>query len=201
MKHKADRLKVFFSGFGLLLIYELIEEMLESLIAFGITTLVAKTISFLLIVFATQTIKISIKSLIRLLKPFVKTVTFKEGNDKMKIVKSIFANIKANWKNYIGIMATIVTLALVFLQDMMDFGIGIQVAGYNIVPFIAIILSTILSILGVCVDGVHLPKVWQVITAAKIEIKKQAIEQKKGTNVTSSDKNDIDEYIKSLELK
>lgn len=115
-------LKAFCKGFGLLLTYEIIEELIEEAIAYTITTVIAKAVSFLLVVFLTQSIKIGAKGLAKgitiALKPLVKKLTYKEGNDKVnKILRFInmckekindnkFLNwLKNNPKSILGIVS------------------------------------------------------------------------------------------------
>ena len=99
-KHYKDKekinswIKTFCKGFGLLLTYEIIEELIEEAIAYTITTVIAKTLSFLLVVVLTQTVKVTAKGLAKgitvVLKPAVKKLTYKEGNDKInKILRFI----------------------------------------------------------------------------------------------------------------
>ena len=114
-------IKTFCKGFGLLLTYEIIEELIEEAIAYTITTVIAKTLSFLLVVVLTQTVKVTAKGLAKgitvVLKPAVKKLTYKEGNDKInkilrfidmckeKIKENKFLNfLKRNPKSIIGIL-------------------------------------------------------------------------------------------------
>lgn len=115
-------LKAFCKGFGLLLTYEIIEELIEEAIAYTITTVIAKAVSFLLVVVLTQTVKVTAKGLAKgitiALKPLVKKLTYKEGNDKVnKILRFInmckekindnkFLNwLKNNPKSILGIVS------------------------------------------------------------------------------------------------
>lgn len=87
-------IRSFFSGFGLLITYELIEEALEEVIAWGITTVIAKISSFLIVVVLTQATKYGVQGLAKILvialKPVVKKYTYREGNDKSeKILRFI----------------------------------------------------------------------------------------------------------------
>ena len=118
-------LKTFCKGFGLLLTYEIIEELIEEAIAYTITTVIAKAVSFLLVVILTQTVKVTAKGLAKgitiALKPAIKKLTYKEGNDKItKIIKVInmckekikenkFLNfLKRNPKSIIGILVGLI---------------------------------------------------------------------------------------------
>ena len=97
-KKFRDILTSFFKGFGLLLTYELIEEILEETITWGITTAVSHTLSFLIVVLATQSIKVvvkvSAKSLSVILRPVIRNLVYKPGNDKVtgvtKLLNRIF---------------------------------------------------------------------------------------------------------------
>lgn len=88
-KTKKDIILGFLKGFSLLLTYELVEELIEELIAWSITTVIAKALSFLIVVVLTQVVKISAKTLAKaltiMLKPIVKKITYKSGNDKINI--------------------------------------------------------------------------------------------------------------------
>ena len=78
-------------------VWELIEEGLESLIAYAIssafTFFVIKALSTLGIVVITQGIKVSIK---RFLYPYIKTLTYKKGNDKMELLKKYWTKVWGN---------------------------------------------------------------------------------------------------------
>ena len=80
----------FLKGFSLLLTYELIEELIEEAIAWSITAVMAKALSFLIVVLLTQVVKISAKALGKaltiLLKPVVKKAIYKPGNDKINFI-------------------------------------------------------------------------------------------------------------------
>lgn len=88
-KTKKDIMLGFLKGFSLLLTYELVEELIEELIAWSITTVIAKALSFLIVVLLTQVVKISAKTLAKaitiVLKPAIKRITFRAGNDKINI--------------------------------------------------------------------------------------------------------------------
>lgn len=79
----------FLKGFSLLLTYEVIEEFLEQLIAWSLTAVLAKALSFLIVVLLTQVVKISAKTLGKaltiILKPLVKKALYRPGNDKINI--------------------------------------------------------------------------------------------------------------------
>lgn len=88
----------FAKGFTLLLTYEVIEELLEEAIAWTITTVAARAISFIVVVVLTQTTKVTVKGLAKglviLFKPIVKRYTYKEGNDKVDKLRRLYKTMK-----------------------------------------------------------------------------------------------------------
>lgn len=88
-KTKPKNVLGFLKGFSLLLTYEVIEEFLEQLIAWSLTAVLAKALSFLIVVLLTQVVKISAKTLGKaltiVLKPLVKKALYRPGNDKINI--------------------------------------------------------------------------------------------------------------------
>lgn len=75
--------------------WELLEEVLENVIALGISSVIAALSTFLL-VFATQGIKLGAKKLIKVLFPLIKQLIYKEGNDKMKLLKNYWTKVWGN---------------------------------------------------------------------------------------------------------
>ena len=81
----------------LVLTYGIIEELLEEAIAWGITALAAKALSFVVTVALTGIVKVSAKSsfkgILFLMKPVVKKITYRQGNDKTTKLVSFFRSI------------------------------------------------------------------------------------------------------------
>lgn len=75
--------------------WELLEEVLENVIALGISSFIAILSTFLLIS-ATQFVKIVFKKLLKLLFPLVKQLIYKEGNDKMTMLKNYWTKVWGN---------------------------------------------------------------------------------------------------------
>mgnify|MGYP007130674958 CR=1 FL=1 len=98
-RHKSITERLFSGGWWALFtmfVWELVEEGVETLIAFCVSEVVAmfvvKALSTLAIIGATQGIKVCIK---RFLVPVIKTLTYKEGFDKMSKIKQFFPNFPA----------------------------------------------------------------------------------------------------------
>lgn len=101
MKTKQSLLGRLFSGSGwavfTMFVWELIEEGIENLLAFAISSacafFIVKAISTLGIVLATQGVKVLIKSC---LFPYIKTLTYKEGNDKVMALRNYWTKVTGN---------------------------------------------------------------------------------------------------------
>lgn len=150
MKNSKGWFSKLFKGSGTaiftMFIWELLEEGLENLIAFTISSVTAifitKAITTLGIVVATQGLKTVIK---RFLFPIILSYTYKEGNDKMK---KLLTGLKNYWTLVIGNKFTgtipAVGFALVsYLQTAWAFATGnlwfaiiVFVVFYNLAIFI-----------------------------------------------------------------
>lgn len=75
--------------------WELLEEALENVIALGISSAIAVLSTFVL-VFVTQGVKIGIKKSIKILFPIVKAKIYKEGDDKMTMLKNYWTKVWGN---------------------------------------------------------------------------------------------------------
>lgn len=131
MEKEKKQKSTFWQGWGwtffIALIMELFEETIEETIAIGIVIIIDKAVSTLLVVGLAQTGKLLIKRLI-------KTITYKEGNDKVKFLKNYFT---LAWGNKVtGTTAGILGGGLVWFQSLVP-----QVAGvwyYSLIAFIVI---------------------------------------------------------------
>lgn len=103
--------------------WELVEEALENLIAYGISSVVAlfitKALSTLAIITATQGLKVGIK---RFIFPYIKTLIYKEGNDKMNLVKTYFT--KAWGNKLTGLFSAIPASLCAYWQTIVPFATG-----------------------------------------------------------------------------
>lgn len=111
------------TAFFALFVWEIVEELFENLIAYCISSVMAifvvKALSTLGIMLATQGIKLSIK---RFLFPFIKTLTYKEGNDKMNIVKKYLTMIWGN--KFTGLFAGVGFGLVSYYQTALAFATG-----------------------------------------------------------------------------
>lgn len=156
-------------------IWELVEEMVESLIAFCISEVVAlfvvKALSTLAIIGATQGIKVCIR---RFLVPVVKTLTYKGGDDKMSKIKKFFTWIWSNKKTLVGVASASVTglsgLGVIPVSNLPN----LIVFGVNITPIIYYACLLVLTVIGVSGKG------WEFIEqfASRISLIKAQKEQK-----------------------
>lgn len=147
-----------FSGSGWALftmfVWELVEEALENLIAYALSSAVAlfitKALSTLAIITATQGIKVSLK---RFLLPFFREITYKEGKDKMSKVKTFFTWIWCNKKTLVG-TASMAVMTLSGTQVIDVNGLpALVVGGLNITPVIYYACLAVLALIGVFGKG------------------------------------------------
>ena len=137
-------------------IWEIVEEGLESLIAFCISEVIAlfifKAVSTLAIIGATQGVKVCIR---RFLTPFVKTLTYKGGHDKMSKIKKTFTWLWCNKKTLIGTASAAVaglSGANIIPADKLP---ELIVGGFNITPILYYACLVGLSLLGVFGVGIE----------------------------------------------
>lgn len=149
-----------FSGSGWALftmfVWEMVEEALENLIAYALSSAVAvfvtKALSTLAIITATQGIKVSIK---RFLIPFFREITYKEGHDKMSKVKKFFTWLWCNKKTLLGTTSTaVITLSGTGIIDVNGIA-PLYVGGFNITPFIYYGCLAVISLFGVFGKGIE----------------------------------------------
>lgn len=142
-KRFAKSLWNFTKGFTLLLTYEVIEELLEEAIAWTITTVMARALSFIIVVLLTQTTKVTIKGLAKgitvLLKPIVKKITYKVGNDKIDKIRRIYKAMKNVFVKFFAFVArnknSILATATGLLSAFGSAGLvdgGLVVGGVNL---------------------------------------------------------------------
>ena len=164
-------------------IWELVEEGLENLIAFFLTSacaiFLAKVLSTIAIVISTQGIKTLIKSC---LFPFFKKIIYKEGNDKLEKFKKFlgvigkgFKWIFTNKKSLTGVMGIVVaSLSGTGIIDVSTLPV-ISIKGINFTPFIYYGVLAVATLIGVTGKGFEDPKTYD----ARKETEKAEKEAKK----------------------
>lgn len=75
--------------------WELLEEVLENVIALGISSAISALSTYILICI-TQGVKLGVKKLIKVLFPLIKQLIYKEGNDKMKMLRNYWTKVWGN---------------------------------------------------------------------------------------------------------
>lgn len=175
-------------------VWEIVEEGIETLIAFCISEVVAmffvKALSALAIIGATQGIKVCIK---RFLVPVIKTLTYKEGFDKMSKIKQFFTWIFANKKS---LTSTVVNAlgagAGVAASWTIDSLPVILVKGYNIAPIVytaICVIAFVLKQLGVCGKGFEeIDEYFSRIELIKAEKEQKAIEKEASKELAMAEK-------------
>lgn len=171
-------------------VWELMEEGLENLIALAITsTIVAFATKALAVVFTTQLIKVSIKKIGKWLMPVIKSITYKEGNDKMQKVKNFFLGVWANKKTICGTIASAVMVASGSgIIDVSGFA-PINIDGFNITPVIYYLALGVIAVLGVFGKGAETTKVFfERIGLLKAEKEAKAIEKEAKRELKAEEK-------------
>lgn len=147
-RKKRTRFRDLFQGSGLtfvvVFVMEMIEEGLENLISLGISAL----FSTVLLVCITQLTKLGIKRLIKLILPLVKTIIYKEGNDKMEKLKKLWSWIVANKCTLLGIgTGAVVAVSGAGVIDVNSFP-ALVIGSVNITPILYYVVLGVLTIVA-----------------------------------------------------
>ena len=158
--------------FFALLMSELFEEVIEEAIATGITWIIGKVVSVLLVVTLTQGTKIIIKRI-------VKTFTYKEGKDKMKLFKKIGKGIKNVWNFIRGNKYSEMGLVMAASFGYVGYGVFINYIYSNL--YLAIGFGVICAVLSVFIIN---KASWETLTQintrlAEATLTKDQIKEKK----------------------
>lgn len=172
MRRKTKR---FFNGslftFISLIFWELLEEVLEESLAFGITRIVSFAISSVFVISLTQATKIVIKSL-------VKNLTYREGKDKMNWLKKTGQFLNSNKFSLLATLSTVI--GVLSGTGVVDYNSlpAINVGAFNISPVIYWLIIGALSVLGISKQGWETIKGYTDRIAKERELKEQkAIEK------------------------
>lgn len=156
--------KKVFSGGGWALftmfVWEMVEEALENAIAYVISSafaiFITKAISTFAVITATQGIKSLLK---KFLLPFIKQLTYKEGDDKMKFFKKIWEFLKANKFSLLGTASAVTTtLSGTGVIDVSSIP-TLMIGSFNLTPVLYYLALAALSIVGISKKG------WETISA------------------------------------
>lgn len=167
--------------FFALLVSELFEELLEEAIATGISWIIGKLVSVLFIVALTQGTKIIIKRV-------VKSITYREGNDKMAKIKNFFTKAKkvltenVIWSNKLTISG-IFASAFMLLEGVDVVNViatlpELLVYGFNIMPYLVYGILGLLAMFGVGKQGFESVKTYLTRIHAIQEVKDAKKEKK-----------------------
>lgn len=159
--HKQTFKSRFFSSSKWAILYvfswELVEETLESLIAYTISSVmalfIAKMLSTFAIVFLTQGAKTVIK---RFCYKFTKEITYQNGRDKMTKIKQFFSWIFANKKTIIGTIGALATsgaTAYATYGGYFSFLPELMIGNFNVMSVIVGLVCFLLVELGVTGKG------------------------------------------------
>lgn len=129
---------------------ELLEEGIAYLLGKTFAILITRAISTVIIVFSTIWLK---RVIFRLVKPMIKKITYKEGNDKMNKLKKFGTWLFANKKTLIGtVSASLMTLGGTGVIDVSALP-DLTIRGFNITPVIYYGVLAILALVGVFGKG------------------------------------------------
>lgn len=138
--------------------WELLEEALENVIALGISSAIA-VLSSLLLVFATQGVKLGIKKIIKVLFPIIKSKIYREGNDKMKALKNYWTKV---WGNKItGTSVGLGFAGISFFQTLIPFA--------HHCWWIALIVFVVFYNLGIFFGGETLNQIQERLASATLK--------------------------------
>jgi hypothetical protein len=197
MSHeKRTRIKDLFQGSGLTFIVvfamEMVEEGLENLIALGISTL----FSTVLLVCFTQLTKLGLKKLVKFIMPFVKKLIYKEGKDKMELLKKYWTKV---WGNKItGTSVGLGFAGISYFQTLIPFA--------HQCWWIALIVFVVFYNLGIFFGGETLNQIQERLANAVLtkeqnsimkEAKKKLAQQMKEATQSEAEKQKADAEAKA----
>lgn len=197
MSHeKRTHWKEMFQGSGLtfivVFVMEMIEEGLENLIALGISTLFS---TVLLVVF-TQATKLGLKKLIKWTMPYFKTLIYREGDDKMKLLKKYWTLV---WGNKItGTSVGLGFAGISFFQTLIPFA--------HHCYWFALIVFVVFYNLGIFFGGETLNQIQERLAQAVLtkeqnsilkEAKKKIAQEQKEATQSEAEKQKADALAKA----
>lgn len=177
-----------------LLFNELFEEALEEIIATGMSWIIGKVLNVLFLVTLTQGTKI-------ILKRLIKSITYKEGNDKMTKFKNFFAKAKkvftenVIWSNKltisgwlsVGFMALEGTDVIHVIESLPE----LLVFGFNVMPYLVYGFLLILSAFGIGKQGLESVKTYLTRLQTKDQKKEVKKEEKEYEKLIEAKKKEL----------
>jgi len=166
----------------IMFVWELVEEGLENLLAYALSSAIAifatKVLSTLVIITATQGIKVAIKTF---LFPIVKKLTYKKGGDKIMWFKNIF---KFLWANKFTILEMLIGGVAGY------FGAYYLTITYLVVPVWAIYtisggVASVTAVLAIHLGGETIANYAKRIAVAKLPKEQQETINKAIDNAVS----------------
>ena len=166
----------------IMFVWELVEEGLENLLAYALSSAIAifatKVLSTLVIITATQGIKVAIKTF---LFPIVKKLTYKKGGDKIMWFKNIF---KFLWANKFTILEMLIGGVAGY------FGAYYLTITYLVVPVWAIYtisggVASVTAVLAIHLGGETIANYAKRIAVAKLPKEQQEAINKEIDNAVS----------------
>lgn len=176
-----------------MLIWELLEEGLETFIAFAISSVcaifVVKALSTLGVVVATQGIKVAVK---RFLVPLIKKITYKKGNDKVEKVKKLLSWVWSNKKTLLGSLLAVVSGVLTAIATNADLIMDLPALTFLGINWTAVIFGVLVFAgveVGVVGKGFETIAQYQERTAVlKAEKEQKAIEKQAKKEIKAEEK-------------
>ena len=183
--------KIFSNGFWACvggLSWEFVEETLESFIAELLTNLIAVIFIKALLTIAVIGSTIAIKRLLKsLLRPLIKTITYREGNDKVKALQNYWTKIRGN--KITGTMAGLGFAGISFFQTLIPFATNNW--------WVALIVFVVFFNIGIFFGGETLKQIQERLQDALLEkehkkvvkeAQKRYIESKRKESQTETEK-------------
>lgn len=176
-----------------MLIWELLEEGLETFIAFAISSVcaifVVKALSTLGVVVATQGIKVAVK---RFLVPLIKKITYKKGNDKVEKMKKFLSWVWSNKKTLLGSLLAVVSGVLTAIATNADLIMDLPALTFLGINWTAVIFGVLVFAgveVGVVGKGFETIAQYQERTAVlKSEKEQKAIEKQAKKEIKAEEK-------------
>lgn len=141
---------------------ELLEEGIAYLLGRAFAILITRAISAVIIVFSTIWLK---RVIFRLVKPIIKKITYKEGNDKMKALKKYWDKVMGN--KITGTISGVGFAGISFFQTLIPF------ATHN--WFIALAVFVVFYNIGIFFGGETLEQIQERLAQATLKKEQNSI--------------------------